>query len=117
MPKRTAKYVAALEIAKRLKIPELETADYLYQDLNAKNYFWDSDEQKWLPGAAPVPATELIRARVWAETSRVEGVANSVTLAMVENGFVLLEQSQPYMCRPPNQNESRIYLTFREAGG
>ena len=29
------------------------------------------------------------------------------------NGFVLEEGSEPYICRPPKQLESRIYLTFR----
>jgi hypothetical protein len=115
MPKRTQKYVAALKVAARLKIPELEKAELLYEDLNAKNYFWNADKKKWLPGAAPVPATELIRVRTWAETSRVESIADSVVFGLVEAGFILLEKSKPYMCRPPNQNESRVYLTFREA--
>jgi hypothetical protein len=113
MPKQTQKYVKALEVAKRLKIPELETAEALYEDLNAKNYFWDIDQKKWLPGGKPVPASELIRVRVWAETSQVKEIANCVVRGLIDDGFVLLEESKPYMCRPPNQNESRVYLTFR----
>jgi hypothetical protein len=117
MPKRTAKYVAALELAQRLKIPDLESAELLYQDLNEKNYFWDSDKQKWLPGGEAVPASELIRIRVWAESGAVDALANRVVRGLVDEGFVLLEKSKPYMCHPPNQNESRIYLTFRPHEG
>jgi hypothetical protein len=114
MPKRTRKYVAALDTAAGLSVTSTEDAETLYQLLNQKNFFWDATEGRWVPGSAPQPATDLIRIRVWAESSKVADVANTVVRRMNGSGFSLIEKSDPYMCRPPNQLESRIYLTFRE---
>lgn len=113
MPKRTRKYVAALEAAAELKITNLEDAEQLYQELNERNYFWEPEEG-WLPGAPPNAPTPLLRIRVWAETSKVEAAAQVVVAILDGSDYRLLEQSKPYQCRPPQQLESRIYLTFQE---
>lgn len=114
MPKRTRKYVAAIETAEGLGIVATDEAEALYQALNAKNFFWDATDGRWVPGSEPEPATDLIRVRVWAEASKVEDVANSLVRRMNGAGYSLIEKSEPYPCRPPKQLESRIYLTFRE---
>lgn len=114
MPRQTKKYVAAVEAARELRIKGTEDAEALYEMLNHNNFFWDAGEGRWLPGSEPEPATELIRLRVWAETAKVADVANTVVRKMNAAGFSLLEKSKPYVCRPPNQLESHIYLTFRE---
>lgn len=114
MPKQTKKYLAAVGTASGLGISIGDDADHLYRELNQKNFFWDSKDGRWVPGSAPEPATALIRIRVWADTDKVGDAANVLTRRLIDSGFNLLEQSQPYMCRPPNQLESRIYLTFIE---
>jgi len=114
MPKRTRKYLTACELAERLNIPERENQEKLYRLLNESAYFWEAGTQAWqrLDQDAD-PPTELIRVRVWAETSRVAGAAYQLHLAMEDQGYIFLEQSEPYACRPPKQLESRIYLSFK----
>lgn len=113
MPRQTKKYVAAVDVAKGLGIGA-EDAESLYQQLNHRNFFWDASEGRWVPGSEPDPATELIRLRVWTATSQVADVANTIVRKLNAAGFSLVEKSKPYVCRPPNQLESRIYLAFRE---
>jgi hypothetical protein len=54
----------------------------------------------------------MIRIRVWAATEKVADAADAVAEAMPQYGLRLIERSEPYICRPPKQAESRIYLTF-----
>lgn len=114
MPKQTRKYRTACELAEKLKIDERNNQERLYRLLNESSYYWDSGSQAWqrLTESAD-PPTELIRVRVWAEASKVEGAAYQMRLAMEEQGYIFLEQSQPCPCRPPKQLESRIYLSFK----
>ena len=114
MPRQTRKYVTALETAERLNIPPLDNPESLYSTLNQQNFFWESGEGRWVPGSEPEAATELIRIRVWAESSKVQEVANTVVRRLSGAGYALVEKSEPYICRPPKQAESRVYLTFKE---
>lgn len=112
MPKRTQKYVRAIETAQGLEISATDDQNALYAALNAANFFWDSGDQRWVPGSAPDPATDLIRIRVWAARESVADAAEMLVRRFTRDGFVLVERSEPYPCRPPKQLESRIYLTF-----
>jgi hypothetical protein len=114
MAVRTRKYVIAVETAKGLNLLIPETAEALYTALNHRNFFWDREENRWVPGSEPDEPTDRIRIRVWAESSKVSEVANNLIRRMTQAGYVLTEKSEPYLCRPPKQAESRIYLTFRE---
>lgn len=114
MPKQTRKYRTACELADHLNISDRTNQETLYRLLNEQNYYWDSGTQAWqLLQQDANPPTELIHIRVLAETSRVEGAAYQVRVAMEEQGYQFMEASSPYPCRPPKQAESRIYLTFK----
>ncbi|MFG6097349.1 hypothetical protein SPB21_18940 [Leptothoe sp. ISB3NOV94-8A] len=114
MPRRTQKYLKALETAQGLNISQTEDQSTLYVALNEKNFFWDSGDQRWVPGMEPNPASDLIRIRVWAAAETVKDAAQLIVRRLTRDGLELIEQSDPYPCRPPKQLESRIYLTFRE---
>lgn len=111
--KRTKKYTGAIDI---LTHPH-ETQDELYSELNRLGWYWDSKQQRWVrDGRVADPETKLIRIRVLSGTSQVQNVADNVIEAMQERGLRLLEKSPPYPCRPPQQNDSRVYLTFEDIG-
>lgn len=114
MPKMTVKYKRAVDIANALNIDaSRRDQPSLYAQLNEAGYFWDSDGQIWQQVTEPAdPPTELIRVRVWAETSRVADAATDIVSSMELDGYRLLDQSDAYQCRPPKQLESRIYLSF-----
>lgn len=114
MPKATRKYKTAIELADQLGIPERDNQETLYRLLNEQGHYWDASTQAWTQLTGPAdPPTELIRVRVWAETSKVGGAAYQLRVVMEETGYQFMEQSEPYPCRPPKQLESRIYLTFK----
>lgn len=119
MMKQTKKFKTAYEKALQLKIfkrgAAIESQDWLYRKLNDLGVFWDSKLGEWIefmiePANAPTP---LIRVRVWGAT----GVALDTAVKMVKgafgNGFECVNHSMPYVCRPPQQLESRVYLEFK----
>lgn len=111
--KRTKKYAGAIEV---LTYPH-QTQDKLYSELNRLGWYWDSKQQRWIRDERVAEAeTKLIRIRVWTGVTQVENVADNVVEAMQERGLRLLEKSPPYPCRPPQQNDSRVYLTFEDMG-
>lgn len=111
--KRTKKYTGAIDI---LTHPH-ETQDELYSELNRLGWYWDSKQQRWVrDDRVADPETKFIRIRVLSGTSQVQNVADNVIEAMQERGLRLLEKSPPYPCRPPQQNDSRVYLTFEDIG-
>jgi hypothetical protein len=77
-------------------------------------YQWNSEAGTWDNWSAmdADQPTELIRVRAWARAEAVEMIADGIVEAMLAAGLQLVERSQPYVCRPPKQLESRIYLTF-----
>lgn len=119
MARRTRKYVAAERLASQLNITNWRQmiASGLYQELGEHGYHWNSDSGTWenwtaMPADGP---SEVIRLRCWARTEVVEMIADGVIESMAAAGLRLIERSQPYVCRPPKQNDSRIYLTFSPA--
>jgi hypothetical protein len=113
MPKMTAKYSAARFTALKNYLEVTGSQDDLYQRLQAAGHFWDSDKKTWYyaPPAAADPATPMIMVRVWADLSAIEAAAGQVVSQSPAN-WILLEQSPVYQCRPPKQQEGRIYLRF-----
>lgn len=108
--KKTKKYSGACDI---LTFPH-NNQDELYSELNRLGWFWNPKNQRWERNdSLPNPASELIRIRVWADSSKVADVADLCIEGMEEKGFNLIEKSSPYQCRPTKQLESRIYLTFQ----
>ena len=57
-----------------------------------------------------------VQIRVQADNETAEHVVAAVVLGMRKAGFELVDQSAPYPCRPPRQEQHRIYLTFSARG-
>lgn len=114
MPKLTRKYAGALPIARRLDIADVQDQERLYAALQEQCYFWDSAGGVWTftALAAADEPTPLVRVRVWAATERVEQAASEIATFYTGRGYTLSERSAPYVCRPPKQRESRVYLAF-----
>ncbi len=115
--KLTRKCATACNIAVEQGINyALLTQDQIYAELQKRGYFWDPKSSRWdhySAEAASAP-TDLIRMRVWAAAGEVEKIADLVVVQMNDFGRLkLVEQSEPYPCRPPKQLESRVYLTFQ----
>lgn len=110
--KKTEKLRKAVHCYYQLKSQEkYSTQDELYSLLNSHNYYWDSKNKLWELGEIADPPSELIKIRVMTASSRVKSIVNNLSI----EGLVLVESSDPFPCRPPHQNDSRIYLTFKQA--
>lgn len=117
MPKRTVKYVKALEVAEYLQMPNVTDQERLYCSLTESGFFWNPDTKVWeQTNQIADPPSEVIRVRLWTDSTKVRGVAYQVKTVLEESGYELLEQSEPYVCRPPKQLDSRVYLTFKQKG-
>lgn len=112
--RQTRKYSQAVTTATATSISTEGTQDALYQRLTEAGYFWDSGASVWQyaePATADDP-TPLVRVRVWAASTIVEHEAQHEIAARQAQGYTLIERSDPYVCRPPKQRESRVYLAF-----
>lgn len=117
--KQTKKFKTAYEKAIELKLFKrgnaIENQEWLYRKLNDLGVFWDSKQGKWVtfalePTNAPTP---LIRVRVWGSTGEALDTAVKLVKGAFGNGFECVNHSLPYVCRPPQQLESRVYLEFK----
>jgi|GEM_PF-3495367 len=110
--KKTAKYSKASE---RLTFPH-STQEELYRELNRLGYYWQPDSKDWIRDDTPAKdATNLVKVRVWASSDKITQVVELLLEGLADSGLKLVEQSEPYSCRPPQQNDSRIYLTFMDS--
>jgi hypothetical protein len=119
MAKMTKKYSAAINVALKKNIPPTPKQDDMYAALEAVGIIWDSSQGAWndTSNVPAEPASEVLRVRVWAKTEDVETQAGQVMQALISSGYVFLERSRPYVCRPPKQLESRVYLSFMKVRG
>ena len=107
--RQTEKYRKACEI---LTFPH-STQDQLYSELNRLGFFWNSKQKSWdRDDRLAQPLSGIFRIRVLCDSNKVKDFAAIVSEAIEGYGFNLVETSQPYLCRPPKQNEARIYLSF-----
>ena len=112
--RQTRKYSQAVATATAQAISTAGDQESLYQRLAEAGYFWDSGAGIWQyaePTAADEP-TPLIRVRVWAASEIVAREAQREVADWQARGYTLVERSDPYICRPPKQRESRVYLAF-----
>ena len=58
---------------------------------------------------------EVIKIRVWADSAEIEDLTDLVIGRLKDAGLTLVERSVPYICQPPKQHESRVYLKFTPA--
>jgi hypothetical protein len=107
--RQTKKYTRACDI---LKFPH-QTQEQLYSEMNRLGWWWDSKKQAWERNDSlkSNKASDLIRVRVWADNQRISQIADLIQEGLEGSGFKVQERSEPYINRPPNNNESRIYLT------
>lgn len=115
MPRMTKKYTETLRTGRKVGIrTEAGDQEWLYQMLSEQGYQWDADAGQWqhLPSLPADEPSNLIRVRVWAEANIVGLMADGIIESMLAAGLRLVERSQPYPCRPPQQRASRVYLTF-----
>jgi hypothetical protein len=127
MPKMTAKYQSALTTAhlhnrnmglmSEQRIIITDDQETLYAKLNQAGYFWNSAAKTWdyhELEAADEP-TALIMVRVWSDSEIIDEAADEI-INGVKKVWKLVERSTPYQCRPPKQQESRVYLKFLPKG-
>lgn len=111
--KQTQKYSKATSL---LKFPH-SNQEQLYSELNRLGWWWDSKIKEWKrDDRIANAATDVIKLRVWASSQKVEQVTQLLIESLDDIGLELIEKSAPYQCRPPQQNDSRIYLTLRDKG-
>jgi hypothetical protein len=109
--KKTQKYSKACQ----LLTFSHDSQEQLYAELNRLGWYWQPVKKEWERDDTPAKeATKLIKVRVWADATKVENAVDLFTENVETMGLKLLERSNPYPCRPPNQKESRIYLTFED---
>ncbi len=109
--KQTEKYSQASKV---LTFPH-SSQDELYSELNRLGWFWDSKVKKWERDDRPaLEESKLIKIRILASARKVEQAAELLIENSRNMGLGLLEKSEMYPCRPPNQNDARIYLSFVE---
>lgn len=107
--KQTKKYTSACS---RLTISH-STQEQLYQELNRLGWFWDKKQQQWVRDERVAESpSKLIKFRIWAGKDKVEEISSILQEALLPYGINLLEKSEPYLCRPPQQNDARVYTTF-----
>lgn len=118
MPKATRKYTAAIETAHKAGLTQpggwATNQEDVYQALNQAGYHWNSETnawEQWTDEPADQP-TEFVMVRVWAAAETVGDVTDDLVRAMRKAGARLMERSNPYPCRPPKQQEARVYLKF-----
>jgi hypothetical protein len=113
MAKNTAKYRGAAAIAASKNIPITDDQEALYAALGKAGVLWDKMKGWYDVSEEPADQpSDILRVRVWAKTEDVEAQARLIVRTLTSSGYRLIEQSQPYICRPPKQLESRIYLSF-----
>lgn len=111
--KQTRKFVSAEKLYRKLGLTQrYRTQDALYELLGEQNYYWDRKAQRWQDGGESDPPSTVISIRITTGYDRLNEVAEVLIEALGEYELELIEQSKPYPCRPPKQNDSRMYLTF-----
>lgn len=55
-------------------------------------------------------AKDLIRIRLIADANRVEELAGQMVETLERNGCEVLEWTNPYPCRAPEETKGRVYI-------
>jgi len=119
MARMTVKFSSALITAEQNQVRAHDyDREQLYKRLNELGWWWDSKKKEWVqfadePADEPTP---LIMVRVWASDENIARAVEAVRGALA-NGYVVIQESKVYPCRPPKQRESRVYLQFIPGAG
>lgn len=121
MAKQTQKYKAAFPIASKLKfVGNWDDQNEVYQFLNERHYVWNSKNKQWEDYQAEPsnPPTNLLMIRVWTgDREESLQIARFLRYILERAGLEYLKQSEPYPCRPPQQNDYRVYLEMKKKEG
>ena len=108
--RKTQKFRYAARLYYQLKLTEkFNNQEQLYSLLISNNYYWNSQEKIWEKGGIPEPPSELVKIRITCDRDRLDSVVKNMSI----KGLYLLEISDPFPCRPPRQNDIRVYLSFK----
>lgn len=106
--KKTQKYLKATEI---LTVNHF-TQQELYSELNRLGWWWNSKVKEWERNQELAdPPMEGVKIRLWSNSENIEDYTEEITQLLRDNGYKIIDKSNPYQCRPPKHSESRIYLT------
>lgn len=115
-PRQTKKYSSAGKLAKSLNFAgDWNKQDEVYGFLQQNNYFWNSKTKEWKSAGQAKPPTNLVELR-----ALVGGESESILMGQLlkyifERCWLeFIKISPPYSYRPPNQNDYRVYLTFKK---
>jgi hypothetical protein len=118
--KRTAKYVAAVEMAYRLGLAlarKHSSADQVYDELQRSGFYWDSKPKAWQQSPEVDPLREmdksLIRVRVTAHMIVLDDCVNRVLNALKPEGFTVQEVSKAYPNVRDTDGAGRVYIALR----
>lgn len=53
----------------------------------------------------------MVKVRVITDTDDAQRVSERVVQALEEEGFQVIEWTEPIPCKPPDEDKSRVYLT------
>ncbi|MDJ0509259.1 MAG: hypothetical protein QNJ64_08410 [Crocosphaera sp.] len=105
--RQTQKYVKATQIL----TTNHSSQEQLYQELNRLGWWWNAKLKEWERNEQLAePPMEGLKMRLWGNNEEIEDYADLIIQLLRENGYSIVDKSQPYLCRPPQQNKSRIYL-------
>jgi hypothetical protein len=121
--KRTAKFLAAVHVAKAAQIKRAEYLenDVLYSKLEAAGYFWQDGEwsnvrrsTSMFEGDDSTP-TGIVRLRVMAHPADVDRAVTAVRSSLADHHAQVVEVSEQY----PNRKGAgvRVYLTVHMSKG
>ncbi len=55
---------------------------------------------------------DVIKLRLWGKNNSIEKNTEAIVELLERSNFLVVEASKPVQCRPPNNDESRTYLTI-----
>lgn len=110
MIRTSLKYKLALKLLPKTNLER----NQLYRELNKLGYFWNSNDKQWIKANdEDVCLSDEIKIRLWCDAENVEKYTKDLRDALRCKGLICTEYSAPYICRPPNHNQSRVYLKFK----
>ncbi|MFO7032490.1 hypothetical protein B9T07_22850 [Limnospira fusiformis CCALA 023] len=109
MIRLTRKYRLAIEIAPNFSHSD---RDSLYSHLVGMGYWWNGQAWAFVEPEDSHPPSSVIRIRVMTASKLVAKVATELAERFELDGYTLSDTSRVYPCRPPNNNDGRVYLTF-----
>ncbi len=55
---------------------------------------------------------DVIKLRIWGKSQYIEENTKGIVELLAKSNYLVVEASKSVQCRPPNNDESRTYLTI-----